>query len=90
MTNEERDLNHFIIDNVKSKEITNYLFTISRHERRLSILRYLVKNKITGQKFINEIAFAHKGSILNFISWIIMKIDTDISKRPILIGRDWN
>lgn len=89
MTSQERDLTLAVMDNCGAREITMHLFQISRHTRKMQILSYLVRQNITGRAFLNEIKVKHQGSVLNFMADIVKRIDRDVSKRPIIAGRDW-
>jgi hypothetical protein len=89
MTDYERELNFKVIKDCKGEEILTLLYNIYRHKRAIAILEYCVKNNITGTTFLGEIKVRHRGSLLNFMAEIVKKIDRDVVKRAIIVGKDW-
>lgn len=85
MTQYEKDLILSVAD--EQAGALRHLYMICQHHRKFEILNYLLKNKITGRTLIWEVEKTHNHSILNFMAWVIKKIDSDVVKRPIICGK---
>lgn len=87
VTNKERDLVLRIADG--QHEIMQSIFFLrilcedSIHLDYIDSMAWLVKKRITGQRFKEFLAIEHKGSIINMASYIRKCIFNDTKKRKI-------
>lgn len=65
------------------------LYHLDRLTRCDEVLAFMLREKITGQKFAGKVKNEHGGSILEFVKWAIQKINRDLEKRPIVAGKDY-
>jgi hypothetical protein len=51
-------------------------------------LGWLVRNNLTGKKFVHWLKFEHDGSLLGAMSHIRMKLNRDLEPKPLFHGKD--
>jgi hypothetical protein len=51
-------------------------------------LGWLVRNNLTGKKFVHWLKYEHDGSLLGAMSHIRMKLNRDLELKPIFHGKD--
>jgi hypothetical protein len=89
MTKKVRELTLRALDGSSNQELILHLFHISRHARAEELLEYITMNRLCGLELLSLIRIEFGGSVLNFMADIVKRIDRDIIKRPIIVGRDW-
>jgi hypothetical protein len=89
MTQFERDLTLAVIDGRPEPAIMVAMFQISRHTRREEILLHLVRGRIVGREFLAVLRERYDGSILNLMADTVKRIDRDVTRRPIVVGKHY-
>lgn len=52
------------------------------------VLEYLIREGITGRKFIAWLDEKHRKSLLKAMSFILMRVNRDLIVRPLIHGKD--
>lgn len=66
-----------------------YLWHLNRFRRCDQILSWLIRNELTGMKFIQWVRNDHGGSILNAGAAVLQKLDRESGPRKIIGGKDY-
>lgn len=66
-----------------------YLYHLDRFKRCDEILRWLIRNKITGERFIGWVRGEYEGSILRAGAAALQAIDRESGPRKIIGGKDY-
>lgn len=64
------------------------LHFMSNLERVDEVLTWLVKNKITGKKFLGWLQEEFDGSLLDCVCDILRRVNREILARPLIHGKD--
>lgn len=65
------------------------LYHLDRLTRCDDVLAFLLRENITGRRFLDCLREEHGGSVLELAKWAIKKINRDAETRPIIGGRDF-
>lgn len=65
--------------------VIHYLLELNKFKRVEDIIAWLCRNKLTGNNFIEWVKKEHFDSLLDVVSYILMKVDKDVQKRPIYL-----
>jgi hypothetical protein len=87
MTELRRQMMLRVADGVR--ENLSHVYHLDRLTRCDEILAFMLREKITGQKFAGKVKNEHGGSLLDFVKWVVQKLNRDLEKRPIIAGRDF-
>lgn len=66
-----------------------YLYHLDRFRRCDEILRWLLKNKLTGMRFVQWVRNDHAGSILKAGADVLRRLDREAGPRAIIGGKDY-
>ena len=78
------------MDEDPNPRLVHLMHDLSRYRHVDSMLRWLIKNNLTGNRLIQFLDHTFKSSTLNMVKHIIMKVNNEKSLRPVLYGKDWN
>lgn len=66
-----------------------YLHRMQNVVRLNEVLGYLVRQRITGKKFIDWLQQEHGGNLVDAICFVLKKVNRDVVSRGLIHGRDW-
>ena len=72
-----------------SLELLPVLHQLSRYKRCDNFLKWLIKNRITGQTLIEWLRIEHSGSVIFMVQFMIKHQYKNKEYRPIILGKDW-
>lgn len=87
MTNERRTLMLMVMDGHPS--VPALLYHLDRFRRCDDMLRWLIRNQLTGAKFLEWVRHEHGGSILKAGAFVLQRLARDHSMPRIIGGRDY-
>jgi hypothetical protein len=70
-------------------DVFPFAFHLNAMVRCDEILRWLIKNRITGKHFLDWVRFHHNYSILKAAAFVMKEIDRNAELRPIIGGKDY-
>jgi len=82
-----KDLMQNVTDN--SLELLPLMHQLSRYNDRNMILKWLIRNRITGVNLIEWLKIYHQNSIMNMVKFIVKSHNRDKEFKPIILNKDW-
>lgn len=67
------------------RTLIEFLASFYRNEE---ILRYLLKENLTGRKLWDWMREEQGGSVMRVVQFVMMKLDKDLELKPIVFGKD--
>jgi hypothetical protein len=53
------------------------------------MLRWLVRNRLTGVRLLEWLRFEHRGSVFGAMKYLVMRVERERKVRPVIAGIDY-
>lgn len=70
-------------------EIDPILYQLNKLQKIDPILFWLVRNKLTGKKFLQFFDFEMRHSVFSLINYVLKKVEKEKKERPLLLNKDY-
>jgi tRNA A37 threonylcarbamoyladenosine biosynthesis protein TsaE len=87
MSEERRILHLMVMDGDASA--APLLYHLDKYRRADELLKWLIRNGLTGRRFVEWVKCEHGNSVLKAGAYLLMKIEHEKKTRPVLIGDDY-
>jgi len=88
MTEQTREMMLRLADG--ASEVLPILHIMHNHYARCDeMLRWLIRNQISGRDMVLMVRYQHSNSPLEFFKWLTAKLDHDNELRPMFIGNQY-
>ena len=85
-----RKLMYKAMDNDPNPRLVHLMHDLSRYRHVDSMLRWLIRNNLTGNNLIQFLDYTFKSSILSMAKHIIMLVNKERKVAPVLYRKDWH
>lgn len=88
MSSQRRDLLLKLCND--NAEAVTIAYHLTGYRRCDQIASWLIKQNLTGRTLVDWLKINWEMSMLSMVKYVLKKIDSDVTVRPILFGKDFN